>query len=134
VSDDATISGVLKSVGLTGLDKIRFGEGVVGKMTTSLMGLFVLCVAVVAAGTWMQTPLMIYIALGVGIVAFIFKAVASMFYAARNPSVALLEGAELVKYHQIDMAAKNVVIPSGQENIRAPLIETTNENAESVRR
>jgi hypothetical protein len=101
-------------------------------MTTTFMGLCVLCVAAIAAGAFLHIPVMIYLGLGVGFVAYLFHSVASMAYAAKNPGEALLEGGELVKYHQIDMAAKNVAIPSEQRNVQPPLIEAAGTDAEPV--
>ena len=82
---------ILKSLGISaaGIDKIQFGSGVVGKLTTALMGLFVVCFAAIAAGAWMGSTLLV----GGGLVAasfgFVFMSVASMMFANRNPAAAL---------------------------------------------
>ena len=70
---------------------------------------------------------MIYVFGGIGFVSFVFSSVAGMWYATKHPAVALLEGVELVTYHQIDMAAKNIKIPASQPNTEPPRIDQAEE-------
>ena len=50
----ARLGPILKNLGISaaGIDKIQFGSGVVGKLTTSLMGLYVVCLITVFAGAY----------------------------------------------------------------------------------
>lgn len=121
---DQIIKSALHGVGLgsAGIDRIRFGKGVVGKLTTAQMGLYVVCIATIIAGVWLRQPLMSYLGLGGAVGTFLITMAASMIFAAKNPGVALLEGAELVRYTQIEMAAKGMEIPTEQANIAPPQI------------
>ena len=119
-----SIESVLKSVGLSSssIERIKLGNGVVGKMTSSQMGLYVICFAGIGGGIWLENYTMILGFGAVAVVSFLFSSVASMWYATKYPGVALLEGAELVKYHQIEMAARDIV-PEVQENTLPPVLE-----------
>jgi len=48
---------------------------------------------------------------GLGVAVFGFYFVKVLRFAERNPAVALLEGAELVQWHQHELAAKGVTVP-----------------------
>jgi hypothetical protein len=126
---EPTVDSILKSSGFSssGIDRIKLGNGVVGKMTTTQMGLYVICFAGIGAGTWINNPYMIEGFVAVAFVSFLFSSIASMIFASNHPAVALLEGAELVKYRQIEMAAKDISIPSSQVNIEPTLITKAEE-------
>jgi hypothetical protein len=127
VSDESSAVGkLLKSVGIgsTGLEKIQFGPGVVGKMTTSLMGLHLVCIFAVIAGISLRSLLLVLSGLGVAFLAFLFKSVSSMVYAAKNPN--------LISYHAVEMAAKGLSVPDAQPNVEPRLIEPAGTDAEAV--
>jgi hypothetical protein len=101
---------ILRNLGISaaGIDKIQFGSGVVGKLTTSLMGLYVVCLITVFAGAYMGSPPLVGGGLAAAFLGFVFTSVASMLFASRNPAAALLEGGDLVRYRA-----------SGERNIRS---------------
>jgi hypothetical protein len=124
------LGSVLKNLGISasGIDKIQFGPGVVGKMTTSLMGLYVVCLATLIVGAWMGSIALAGAGLGIGFVGFVFKSVASMLFASRNPAAALLEGGDLVRYREWESTAKGLSVPSAEPNVEPPLIDVTKAN------
>ena len=125
---------ILKNLGISaaGIDRIQFAPGVVGKMTTSLMGLYVVCVAAIAAGAWMGSTPLVGLGLGAGFLSFVFKSVASIMFASKNPATALLEGADLVRYREWESTAKGLSVPSAEPNVEPPLIDVTKADADPL--
>ena len=106
MKSNATLGQLLKSFGLSeeSVERIRLGRGVVGRTTyAAVAALFVL--AVVA---WRADPsMLIWIAvLAVGLFVLYFLGV--LIFAERNPGTALLEGAELLRWRQSELAAKGL--------------------------
>jgi hypothetical protein len=100
------LSEILKGVGLSesSLDKVRLGSGVVGRSSAvALMTMIAFCVIAYS----LRDPLYL-IMLGV-LAAAVFAGyfIGVLRFAAKNPDLALLEGAELVRWRQIEMAAKD---------------------------
>jgi hypothetical protein len=126
------LGSILKNLGISGIDKIQFGPGVVGKMTTSLMGLYVVCVVAIVAGAWMGSTPLVGLGLGAGFLGFVFKSVASMRFASKNPAAALLEGADLVRYREWESTAKGLSVPSAERNVEPPLIDVTKADADPL--
>lgn len=90
------------------LERIRLGKGIVGKTSyVAITALIVLGVAVTRISTdWMR--------LAVGLIAvalFLFYFISTQRFADKNPGVALLEGAELIRWKQVELAAKNLPSP-----------------------
>jgi hypothetical protein len=125
---------ILKNLGISaaGIEKIQFGPGVVGKLTTSLMGLYVVCVAAIVAGAWMGSMPLVGLGLGTGFLGFVFKSVSSMVFASKNPAAALLEGGDLVRYRAWESAAKGLSVPSAEPNVEPPLIDVTKADADPL--
>jgi hypothetical protein len=121
------LSSALRAVnfGSSGIDKIKLGSGVVGKLAATQMGLYVVCFAALVAGAVMQNPIMVFSSLGVAACGYVFGSLSSMIFAARHPDLALLEGAELVSFRQIEMAAKSIPIPPSQPNTAPPSLPPT---------
>ena len=120
---------ILRSAGFSssGIDRIKLGSGVVGKMTSTLMGLYIVCFACVAAGAYLNIQYMVFCGIAAAFFAFLFGSVSSMWFAKKYPAVALLEGGELVKYRQIEMATRDLPVPASQPNTEPPLIEGVGE-------
>lgn len=106
MKSNATLGQLLKSFGLSeeSVERIRLGRGVVGRTTyAAVAALFVL--AVVASRA--DSTMLIWIAvLAVGLFALYFLGV--LIFAERNPGTALLEGAELLRWRQSELAAKGL--------------------------
>jgi hypothetical protein len=54
------------------------------------------------------------------VVFLVFYLIIILRFARQNPSLALLEGAEFIKWHQIELGAKNVSVPPDTPLISDP--------------
>ena len=105
---------ILQRFGLSGgYRRITLGKGVVGKSTSAFIGLCgvfgLVAIGLILAGQ--PLFLLALAALGTGVYLFYQHTIIS--YAKNNPAAALLEGADLVKWHQHEIAAKDLkVIPN----------------------
>ena len=105
---------LLNHFGLTGnYRQVTLGKGVVGKSTSgfiSLCGVF----GLVAVGLIIAKEPLYLMALAVlGVVAYFYYQHSVLDFAKKNPASALLEGADFVKWHQHETAAKDLkVIPN----------------------
>lgn len=95
----------LGTVGISGesLDRIRLARGFVGKAS------YVAGVALIALGgiglRGTDYPLAVA---GMMVLVFVIYYGGSLWFAHRHPGEALLEGAELIKWRQLEMAAKDL--------------------------
>jgi hypothetical protein len=96
----------LESAGIraSGLDRIRLARGVVGK-ASYVAAAAVIALAAVAWGLRDSTFLFADAILIVLLFAAYFAGV--LWFANKHPGVALLEGAELIQWRQLDIAASN---------------------------
>jgi hypothetical protein len=97
---------ILRGAGLSesSLDKIRLGSGVVGR--TSSVALMAM-IAFGVIGYSLKEPLYLLILALIMAVVFAGYFIGILRFANKNPDLALLEGAELVHWRQIEMAAKD---------------------------
>ncbi len=117
-------SELLKLVGLSreSLERVKLGRGVVGKTTWALLSIIAL-LAIVASRV--SVDWMLLLISGAGIVLFIVYLFKVLAFADKHPDLALLEGAELVKWRQMDVAAKGAgTLPSGPLVQPPPLLES----------
>jgi hypothetical protein len=112
----------IEKLGEKGLDRVRLARGVVGNTTYAVCCAFLLLVAVafgLAAHPYIALSA-IAIICGVLLV-YLFG---TWIFAHRHPDQALLGGAELLQWRQMDMAAKGIQLQKDQPNIEpTPLIE-----------
>jgi hypothetical protein len=105
----------LQQVGINAstLDRVRLVRGVVGK-TSYVAAAAVLTLAAIA---WRLTdPNLLLVDAGLVVLIFVLYFAGVLWFANRHPGVALLEGAELIQWRQMDVAAK-----SGSEIGRVPV-------------
>jgi hypothetical protein len=113
------IQDTLRQVGVSTatLDRIKLARGLVGK-TSYVAGAAIIALGVVAYGLkGFSVFLIADAALIVLLFAGYFGGV--LWFAHRHPGVALLEGAELIQWRQMEMAAKSVT-PLEQQRNAAP--------------
>ena len=96
---------ILESVGVSesSLDRVRLSHGVVGK-SSYVAGVALLALLVVAYSL-KDSGYLFAVACFILILFFVYFG-GVLWFSDRHPDMALLEGAELVKWRQIDMAAK----------------------------
>jgi hypothetical protein len=101
-----------------GLDRIRLARGVVGK-SSYVAGAAMLVFAVLAmrvSGVGLFAAL-----IGATVVLFICYLIGILWFATKNPGLALLEGAELIQWRQMDMGVKGTPTLPNEANTSAPL-------------
>lgn len=99
-------------------DRIKLGSGVVGKVTNGLLGLFAL-LGIVAYGLRGEIWSLLLLA-AVAVVLFLTYAFGVAFYAVKHPNLAALEGSDLIRWRQMDMAAGDPKLIDGTANTLPP--------------
>lgn len=99
---------------IPGLDikSIKLGNGVVGKATNALIAL----IALMAVIAYRSNPDMQIYILGTAVFVFLIFFIAVMIFAVKHPNIAVLEGAELIAWRQMDMAASDPNVIGGLIN------------------
>lgn len=92
--------------------KMRLGPGVLGKTSHVMLGFLILAIVVAAR---VDVKDILFVLLIGATVCFIYILIA-FCYALKNPGSALLEGADLVNWQQIEMAAKSISQGNISEN------------------
>ena len=106
------VKNALQEVGLSAeaLDRIRLARGFVGK-ASYVAGVALLVIGAIALRAGESS------ALTFGVFALVIFAIyfgGALWFAHRHPGEALLEGAELIKWRQMEMAAKDLLPPPSQ--------------------
>ena len=102
-SVDETIKTALEKVGLSqeSIDRVRLGRGVIGRSTYAVGA----ALAVLGIIAWRIDPkdllTLAWIAGGLFAVYFI----GALWFSARHPGISLLEGADLLRWRQMDQVA-----------------------------
>ncbi|MBM6583258.1 hypothetical protein ILT44_23940 [Microvirga sp. BT689] len=91
-------------ISATSVERIRLAKGVVGK-TSYVAGAALFALAVV--GWSLKDPLYQIILAVLVVFVFIAYYFGSLWFANRHPGAALLEGAELIQWRQLEMSSKN---------------------------
>jgi hypothetical protein len=92
-------------INASSLDRIRLARGVVGKAS------YVAVAAVLALGgiAWgLRDPIYLLVVAVLIVLVFAIYFSGTLWFANRHPGVALLEGAELIQWRQMDIAAKTI--------------------------
>lgn len=90
-------------IGAEALDRIRLAQGVVGK-SSIVAGLIVIALAVIA---WnLRDPGYLIAVACILLLLFGIYFIGVLWFAHKNPGVALLEGAELIQWRQLEMGVK----------------------------
>ncbi|MBI4608959.1 MAG: hypothetical protein HY726_08125 [Candidatus Rokubacteria bacterium] len=114
------IQKILEGLGFSGesLERVRLGRGVVGKTTYVALG----ALALLSIVAWrLNDPQLLLVIAGVGALLFLIYFIGILVFANRNPATALLEGAELLRWRQYDLAAKGLPNPPPTPAIVDPL-------------
>lgn len=100
------LKAILSQAGAAAFDKVKLSRGVVGKSSQVAMAAF----AVLGLVAWnlREPSYLIVLACLVSILLAAYF-VAVLWFANKNPGVALLEGAELIQWRQLEASAKGVV-------------------------
>ena len=98
-------------------DRIKLGRGVVGKVSyVAAAALLVLAAAALRiSGVWLFAGL-----IGATVIVFLAYIMGILWFATKNPGIALLEGAELIQWRQMEMGVKGVKSIPQEPNIEPP--------------
>ncbi|MCB1591853.1 MAG: hypothetical protein KDI90_05320 [Alphaproteobacteria bacterium] len=97
--------------------RIRLGQGLVGKSTLGF-AITIISIAVVAYKTNNEYLLFLIPFFVIGLFVWFFRSIKD--FTEKNPELALLEGANLLAWKQIELAAKGVPKPENQQLIENP--------------
>jgi len=116
-----TFRDALQQIGInsSSLDRIRLARGVVGK-SSYVAGAAIVALAAVAAV--LREPLFLIADAGLVVIIFIIYFSGILWFAHKHPGTALLEGAELIQWRQMEMAAKDMTQLQGQESSTPKLL------------
>ena len=103
---DQKLPDLLKVLGFAeeSVQRVRLGSGVVGR-TTSAVVVALVVLGVVASRV---DPEALFWVAGLVVGLFVLYFFGVLFFAQRNPGAALLEGAELLRWQQSELAAKGL--------------------------
>jgi hypothetical protein len=106
------VKNALEGAGISAeaLDRIRLARGFVGK-ASYVAGVALIVVGGIALRA-AESSVLIFGIFALAIFAIYFGG--TLWFAHRHPGEALLEGAELIKWRQMEMAAKNLLPPPSQ--------------------
>jgi hypothetical protein len=106
----------------SGLIKFQFGwRGVVGKLAYVALGAMVVLIFVAHE---LRDPTLLFILAVMAMLLFVIFLGGVLWLCSRHPQLALLEGAEIIQYRQLDMASKgDDRPPQGPNTEPPPLIE-----------
>jgi hypothetical protein len=103
------------------LDRIKLGRGIVGK-SSYVAAAVVLVLGAVALRT--SSVALLAVVVVAAVVVFVLFFFGILWFATRNPGLALLEGAELIQWRQMDMGVKGATsVPQGPNTEPPPQIE-----------
>ena len=128
----ASLAAILKNFGLSeeSGDRVRLGRGVVGRTTYAVVAALV----VLALVAWRGDPAMLFWIAVLTLVLFLAYFGGVLWFAHRHPGVALLEGAELLRWRQTELAAKGIAsippVPALQEPESEEVLSATSESEE----
>ena len=90
----------------SGSQRVKLGPGVVGNTTTAVIsGVVGLAIEAVALSS---QPLVMFGVMGVTLALFLTYLIGTWRFAAKNPDLALMGGAELLQLRQLQMAVKGL--------------------------
>ena len=105
-------------INLSGFGQVRLGRGLIGKTSLAVMAAIA---AFGAIGVTMSGSHYLQFLICIIILALIGAYLAACFwYAGKNPEAVLLEGAELLQWRQMEMAAKNLPSNLPDNNVAPP--------------
>jgi hypothetical protein len=95
----------LEAVGVSesSLDRVRLAQGFVGKASYVAGAALLVLIAVAAL---LRDPIYLLTVAGLAVFLFTLYFLGTLWFSHKHPDLALLEGAELIRWRQIEMAAK----------------------------
>lgn len=114
---------LMERLGVTGqqLHNVKLGPGVVGRNSSIAWVAGVVMLAGVIGGVWLHSPLLVGGAILGGVLVGIGVPCLNVHFAKTNPAAAVLESAQFVQYHQLQLtASKGAAAFEGGAPVPAP--------------
>ena len=118
------VADFMSRLGISGhqLQNVKLGPGVVGRNSSIAWAFEVVMLAGVIASAFLHSTTMLALSLGGAVLVAIVIAVCNVYFCSKNPAAGLLEGAQFLEFHHMQMAAKGVpVIETSTPAIPAPV-------------
>jgi len=106
-------------IGTAELDRVRLARGVIGK-ASYVAAAAIIALAAVAWG--LREPVYLLIDGVLVVVLFALYFGGSLWFAHRHPDTALLEGAELLQWRQLEIAASNAPLTLDRQKTEPPTL------------
>lgn len=104
-------------------ERVRLARGVVGKASTVAIA----AVAALGAVAWsLRDPLYLIIVAALIVCVFAIYFGGTLWFANKHPGVSLLEGAELIRWREMEMSSKSMGHISGEQQTE-PLLPPAKE-------
>ena len=104
---------LMDRLGISGhqLQNVKLGPGVVGRNSSIAWVGGVVMLAGVIAGTWLHSEVLVGASLVGGLLVAVGVPCLNVYFAKTNPAAALLEGAQFVEFHQLQLTASKGAPP-----------------------
>lgn len=98
---------LLNKLGISGhqLQGVKLGPGVVGRNSSIAWTLEVVMLAGVICAAILHNALLLGVSLTGAVVTALVVAIGNLYFGAKNPAAALLEGAQFLEYQHMQLAA-----------------------------
>ena len=107
---------------LSGVERIKLGPGVVGRNTSIACAVIAVAFVVAIGGAIMRNAYVLGGALLVATVVGLYIAQQNINFTKTNPLAALMEGAELLRAHELRMASKETPVIEVTDAVPNPLL------------
>jgi hypothetical protein len=103
------LGGLLDHLGISKghLRNTKLGPGVVGRNSAIAYTFLVVMLVGALCSYFLKSEVLMGISLGGAILVTVIIAVLNVYFGNKNPGAAILEGAQFLQYHQIEMASKD---------------------------
>jgi hypothetical protein len=105
---------LMDRLGISGnqLQNVKLGPGVVGRNSSIAWVGGVVMLAGVIGGVWLHSEILVGGALVGGLLVAVGVPCLNVYFAKTNPAAALLEGAQFVEFHQLQLTASKGARPT----------------------
>lgn len=105
---------LMERLGITGhqLQSVTLGPGVVGRNSSIAFALLVVMAAGVISGAFLHSELLVGLSVGGAIVGALLITCMNVHFGHKNPAAAILEGAQFIEYHHMQLSASKGAPPT----------------------
>jgi len=106
------ITELMDRLGIRGhqLQNVKLGPGVVGRNSSIAWAFEIVMLAGVICSGFLHSTAILALSLVGAIAVALAIAISNVYFGNKNPAAALLEGAQFLEYHHLQMASKGVAV------------------------